>query len=336
MVVQQKIKSYSYYALPLCVLFMEEKYHPWIYKEFIQIKSARKRNRYGDHLDYILRKQENVPFTHMYEEVMDIQFFPLQMISKQQNPIAWIQEYLANGYYVHLYMDEFYIKKKAVYQRTHLIHPSLLYGFDEVNQTFLAVGFINNRNLESFTVHFSEIDHALHYMFRKPAEYNYIGMYVYRVKPVSGEYSFTMDELLRILADYLNPKASDGDFVYGHHVYSVVIDNLKKSFIPRLYIKYNTIHFLSEHKNTFLKALQYVLPENESQLKQNFLKVVEVFDKLRYIYLTYNLRTNIKNFRRFTSSKYVGQLQDKIRFAAEIEKQVLTEIFQILHDKYKG
>jgi hypothetical protein len=142
-VVQQEIKSYTQYALPLCVVFTEEKYHPWIYKEFIQIKSARKLYQHGDHLDYVLRKEEDLSFQHMYEEVMEIYFTPASELRGNKKRLSLFRESITSGYYIHLYMDEFYIKKKPYYQKSHFVHPSLLYGFDEKKDAFLAIGFID-------------------------------------------------------------------------------------------------------------------------------------------------------------------------------------------------
>lgn len=333
-VVQQDIKSYNQYALPLCVAFTERNFFPWIYKQFIQIKSAKIIYSNSDHLDYCLRENETVTYDSLYKEIMDIKFFSINSINKISDITDFIRKSILNGNYILLWMDDYFIKVKNAYNSYHLIHPSLIYGVDGDEKIFAAVGFTKKEHFESFTIDFDEIIKAVNKMCEKNDYKNFTGMYQLKLKQNHSAGIFTRVEFLKIVHDYLHPYKLDPDFVYGYDVYSVVLQNLINPLVPQVYIKYNTIHLLYEHKKTFYKALQYNLTgnsnKNNSLMLEEYLKVINAFEELRFLYIKSKLTEESKDFGKITSKQNADKLYNKIISASETEKQIVLEIYDKL------
>lgn len=324
---QQNIKSYTWYALPLCIVFSEKKYYPWIYKNFIQVKSSRNLPENGDHLAYC--------FDRNYDEVFEISHVDYPEVS---DLLPFLENHLLTHQYLHCELDEYYVEMKASYKRRHFIHPSLLYGYDRSDQVFHAIGFISG-NFKKFPIPYSNVIDAVKkgIVVNDPFSHAEFKVSMYTLKPINEIYPFPLIEFRNILEHYLFPSEGNEHEVYGFDIYRVVLSNLNVPFKPDFYMKYNTIHFLAEHKKTFQDALNYVLTihniKNDFlELYQEYAEVAELFERIRMLHLKLALSDG-NGFRRIVVKSSADRLIEKISAASDTEKIVLSKILEKLEHR---
>lgn len=289
--VQQEIKSYTQFALPLCVVFTEKNYHPWILKNFMEIKSAKTVSKNGNHFQYAINNIDGNDLTKIdYDAVLDVNE---NSWSEIPNHVDFIRQQLTSGRYVHHQLDEFYIKNKTAYQKVNFLHPSLIYGFCDHNKEFYAVGF-TALNFKEFTISYDEMTLATNASEQKNMEmtknsHKNRTSYSYQLKPSFGKYAFSLIDLKENLNNYLSAPEIDG-WIYGLGGYELVLKNLIDPYVPGNYLKYNTTHFLWEHKRMFNLALNYIFFQHQLQNKFNDLqadhkKIVGLVERVRLMHM---------------------------------------------------
>ena len=293
--VQQEIKSYTQFALPMCVVFTERKFHPWILKNFMEIKSSQSISTNGNHFQYAINRMDGNNLKEIeYESVLDIS---ANIWSDIDDHIEFVKGELQRGCYVQHQLDEFYLKAKAAYKKSHFLHPSLIYGFCDVRREFYAVGF-SGISFKEFIISYDEMNAATLDLDSNLVANSHKKQdsYSYKLKQQNNTYDFTIFDLNQNLERYFSaPKIND--WLYGLGGYQLVLDNLINPYTPECYLKYNTTHFLCEHKKIFNLALGYVFSKNSIRHKLDSLhveyqKIVSIFENIRWMHMDFMVKDN--------------------------------------------
>jgi hypothetical protein len=289
--IQQEVKCYTQFALPLCVIFTEKNYHPWILKNFMEIKSAKKISKNGNHLQYAIDNAEDNNLLQVdYADTLDIVSVSW---AEMGNQVEFVKSRLDDGFYVHHQLDEFYLREKPAYNKQHYLHPSLIYGYSDEVHEFYAIGFIGAA-FKAYIIKFEELAmSAAEYDFSEQSvdsnSHKRRNSYCYKLKPVSQIYRFDMLSFQENLKKYLLSPEIDG-WVYGLGGYGLVLNNLLEPYKPNCYLKYNTTHLLCEHKKIFLLAFEYICSTSFvlnkfSGLICEYKEVVRKFESIRLMHM---------------------------------------------------
>lgn len=333
--VQQEIKSYTQFALPMCVVFTEKKFHPWILKNFMEIKSSKTISENGNHFQYAINNTDGNDLTKMaYGEVLDVTENRWDDIVDH---VGFIRSELKNGFYVHHQLDEFQLAAKGAYKKNHFLHPSLIYGFCDGKREFYAVGFAG-ANFKEFVITYDEMSLAtldfdkelLADSHRKQTSYSY------RLKTAGSIYDFSLTDLRGNLERYISSPDING-WIYGLGGYQLVLDNLVNPYESGCYLKYNTTHFLCEHKKIFNLALDYIFSKGEIKCEigkvfNEHKKIVSTFDKIRLMHMDFVVKGNHGVF--VSTQDSARKMHSVIKEAYEMElrffgKLELFNFFQI-------
>ena len=325
------VKSYTQYALPLCVVCTEENAIPWVLKNFTQIKSYAISSDSGNHMKYGLEDGFNHSVSGVdYSEVLEVELIELANIP---DFISFAESSVRKGIYLHVSMDEFYLPPKVMYQQHHHIHPSLIFGVDEPGKRFNVAGFI--KLFEIFELRFDDCLRAINEAIivdreSNPLSHVQLSLYTYKPKKLSEVYPFSLAELRSIIEAHLHG-GKEAHWIRGIHTYDIVLAYLEEPFHNGNFIKYNTVHLLSEHKHMLGFALRHVLrtdvaSKEVSVLLNNYSQVVKLFDRVKYVFIE-NAAKN--QTWPFIDDKNAAELIKKhLQSAVELEKKVLSDFLE--------
>lgn len=332
--VQQEVKSYAIYALPLCVVYSETKFYPWVLKNFLLPISTLKPSDSGDYMSYHIREHDKHRFPG-FVDYSDVLISERIEYSDIDEIIPFVEEKLKDGYYLHCGMDDFYVPAKRSYKKTHDLRPSLIYGYNEKAEKLYAAGFIDV--FREFAISFTDFEAATKKTNVKNEAENSLshkglGVFAYKPKIITFDYHFRLSDFIELLDQYLN-KSPVGSWVFGVGVYNIIFECLSNPHKQNLYIKYNTIHFLAEHKIIFKNAIGYILKINSLESYLNALamqydNVVKLFERIRLLHMELALKD--ESWPYISTKDSADKLYVNIKEAVTLEKAVVSQLYAAL------
>jgi hypothetical protein len=183
---------------------------------------------------------------------------------------------LRSGSYIEAFLDEYYIRAKSAYARTHFPHHNLIYGFSLDKKIFFCQGFINNGSFAQFQITFEEFEHGLR---------DDLGLYVYNSLPahdVAGKLIFSPTHAANYLTDFIESKNSFANFqhsngIFGAAAYSVAVEQVESNAID-----IRSWQIFYEHKLKLVALCRYLKSEyalivepisDMQQLADDFLEI---------------------------------------------------------------
>jgi hypothetical protein len=332
---QNEFTSYLHYILPLSVVLMDERLVPWFYEHFINIFTCMgpfKLLRF-DFLEYeFIRNQFLTSIQFNYDLLSDV-----------PEIIPFLLDKINRGYYVIIYLDEYYLPEKDSYHKKHLMRTSLIYGYHDSDRRLLAVGFNQQQILGKITFDYDQFLEAYEngkVRFPEIAPWaEKDALELLRFKNHATEYPFDLTRFLRRLDDYLAARGDnsviyhyelpDKNVTYGAAVYDEVVRQLQKISIHQFTLDYVPFHFLAEHKKGIYNRLRYVgaryqVPGDLLTMIDEYYPIVEQFEAIRIKCLELNYTTDLS--RVFKLTKVVKELIEQITSAQAKERPLLAEI----------
>jgi hypothetical protein len=154
----------------LCAIMSDEKYLPWFVERFININISREFL-----IDYFIPGEFN-PFS-FYDEVLEF-----EEIKSKENIIEGIIEAISSNGYVLLLCDEYHISGTPSYQKNHLLHEMLIFGYDlSTKEADFVFTNVNGKIWGTFTIGFDNLVEAfksgLEVINNKPEDWKWICIY---------------------------------------------------------------------------------------------------------------------------------------------------------------
>ncbi len=292
-IVQREITTYLHRSLPLCAILTYDKYMPWYYSNFIQIFSFMDRTG-GLFIDYIEPCRCAVEVMH----IVNLAYHLLKQ--HKENIIDFVVEKINLGYNLIMFVDEYYLPNKWAYRKTHFVHSSMIYGYDNEKKQFMAIGFDQNMMFGKIVFDYNDFEDAyesgkIHYKETAPwCELSAIQLI--RQNNFDEEYPYSNERFLMELEEYLFSKGDtrrlysfmykDNNAVFGIGVYDAAIQNLENLYSGKATIDYRAMHFIWEHKKGIYDRIGYSISRNKLsgeiiELHKEYLKVVDLSNNIR-------------------------------------------------------
>ena len=319
--------SYLLTALPEMVLQLNPKLTPWLYENFINIYS----DPYGHLLYSGISFQSSLatssPFIHydLPESVRHPEHFNVIEFCKRQ--------ITTKNNYIYIFLDESQLPGMDNYGKRHYIHDSLIYGYEESEDCFLAVAQVGHHRIK---VKYASQD------FKKAYEntfvYSEIGTRLLCFKlsnSLPKVYTFSLDTFLQNLGNYINgdQEITDNYFcgisservIFGEKANHYFLDCIdRESVLP--FVHYRSVHFITEHRKGLLERFKYVdknydFSENLSPLLEQYTSVVNEYDGIRMLALKCHITYKPSDMQR---------LIYRLITTLEREHSMLINIFHVL------
>ncbi|QMV43961.1 hypothetical protein [Cohnella cholangitidis] len=262
------ICGYASHAKALAILSVDDDYLPWYYSNYIQTCCKKDfSTEAGVPFDFFIAVKKDYNY-YLNNPWLFSQVIRRELLSwlSGDDLIRFIVQCIDNGFYVDLFMNEFYVPNRAPYRERDYYHDNLIFGYDADNESFDLFGF-NGRFFATSVLSYEEFLAA----YRScPIEKFYKSFYLYHVEKIRGgspdeTYQFDAGFVVQSLRDYVrstnssvhfayfnNPTAS---FAYGLDCYASLHANLREE--PHRY-DLRPLQILYEHKSAMVERCKYL------------------------------------------------------------------------------
>ena len=320
------LSGYSFYGGLFSILPNSENIMPWVYSNFIQLK-------------YLL--ENDLVFFDRYRSLLDgCPFISHYILTKsdleengEQSLVDVIKNKIDYGAYCFIYIDRFYIPfHKMWYQKGHLTHEMLIYGYDDQKQEFLCSDNGDNGMYGHFTCTFAEVLDG--YWKNENDDPYYFSMhYIQNIIIPEEPYMFNYAQAKSSFNNYLYSKTMLNESeecipsIFGFKVHNLVLEN-QKSLIDKYgdnyYFNLRQIYLIVDHKELMKNRVVYLM-------ERGYLPNEE-FDK-KYDYLCVKYKLLLSKCIKYNITKNKGILDKHFKLFQELieyERNVLEDIIKKL------
>jgi hypothetical protein len=308
------VKGYLHHAYHLSVAQEHPSFIEWFNSNYIQLRYYPKNNWLNFY------KMDQYP-------LLDVQIVKNEFLRVNQiDIIDFTVNSIKQGYYVWLYIDEYYDPNRESYNKKNQVHENLLYGYNQDYSCFYTAGF-DQKQIYSFSeIRFSDFLKA----------YNVVPDH-FPVKMLklneNFTYHFNLQYVKEILTDYIYSKNtserngmlenSTSDCFYGIDSYKylkIYFENVLKDEIPS---DIRLLHILLEHKDCMLSRIKY-LSDNKylmdaDPIIDSYREIQKKVLTLRNLQLMYDMKGN---------KKYLYRLINYIDEIAIEEPNILIQLLE--------
>ena len=275
--------------------------------------------------------------------------FDKSILNISENGLHEFVQYSINqGYYLHLYLDEYYLPCRPFYHSTHFTHCNLIYGYDCENENYHVAGFNNKMNFALSTISFTQFAGSFG---AENTDLNNVRAYknfLFKKKKIT-RYDFEMSKTIDILNDYLlsrncsekpglyydldsdlrftylNIAAHLKDQVFGLGVYDCLINYLDSRMSREIDIR--AFHCLWEHKKCMLLRIMYL--GSRGYLK-DYYPVYNEYEEIT------NIALHVRNLAlKYSITENVNTIKRVINMLKEIHERELSLIPNLLEELRK-
>lgn len=344
--IQTDVTTYLHHALPLCVVNANKKLLPWFYEHFTQIYSITNENGYlyADYLE---------PWG-AYRYVTDQVCVGYEFLTGITNMLEFVIRKVNAGYCLVMHLDEYYIPDKFSYRKSHFVHQSLVYGYDNTKKIIKAIGFNSYHMFSEYTIDYDtfiksyEKSKSCYKEFAPWAETS--ALEIIKPKEFSTEYAFDINIFIKNLHDYLYSKGSESisyiiglkdqlvkgaDIKYGISVNDDILEHLKNLANGKYTMDYRSMHLIAEQKKALYTRLSFVsqrydFKDDLTDLIDKYKKIVEKANSLRVKFFEMTFTGDDDFYNPIPDRYIVEQIISSFELLKEEEKELLESIYKQL------
>lgn len=271
---------------------------------------------YISQIHYSLRLGADMNFyplmNHPLCPCIDYMRISCEMIKRKWDSIVeFLIEQIQEQYYVHIYLDWYYIDKSKAYKKMHFLHPTLVYGYNNEKKIFYTADFYVN---DKFT--FSQISYAAvkrAYISNNKVDVPFINERYFASLDVilfrnrsNFVYALDMDILKEAFVNYLesvnlSKRMNYHDYeyfktaVFGINAIKGVYDSLDNELEQ---VNYKLFTVPSERTNLMVQRLKYLKEHKNIKISEDMIsqfgEINELYKRLIYLAVKYNLKGDRK------------------------------------------
>lgn len=272
------ITSYPEIANPFSILWChKEKTMPWIADRFVQLMMA--------------KDDEDVWNTHFYDAYHPSFYMPLafcpfispcridrKMIdSSYRNFCEFLETAINNNKYVDIMLDWYYISESSLYLKEHLVHDTMINGYDSDKKIFYVSDFYKY-HYQRAILSYDEILNS--YTSDCVSIWGQEAMSAHLYEYIDIDYELNLDLLKLTLNDYLTGDDNlrglkyyvdvffrARELTFGVNCYDLLVEDLNN----HSYCNMKAFHTLYDHKRLMKHRIEYLYSIGFISNKQQFL-----------------------------------------------------------------
>lgn len=336
---RKDITIFSKELLHMQLPFFNELYYPWFYSHFINIY-------------YCPDGFMNYPDERHFSDIIDIKNIGFEVFPEMNSKESFLYS-IQKGFYIHIWLDNFWISNSEYYKNYHDIHPVLVYGYNIDTNTYKCARFDTQKSLECVEILMDELHDAIEsakLYFYAPTEEPFR---MIKLKRFELKFQNSYGRFLSELRDYRNGVGSreysyfvhntvmsPGKEFFGLSVTQCFIDGLKHPGLYNLF-DYRMLHLIVENKRLILNAMKYhnssgiEIPDLVDYITQ-YEKLVQEYEHVRLLYIKQSFVEN--NHHNFyippQDKKVVERIINNMKRLLSDEEYILDNYIPIAEKKY--
>lgn len=284
--VQKDLRTYLTYALPLCAILCDDRLYHWFYQHFVQLYTLTDEN--GNlWVDYL----EDRDF---YKDVAEYRIYDYSSLSHLESIMEFVVDKINEGYYVIIFIDEYYLPGKSNYQINHYVHQLMIYAYDNQNQKLKTIAFDRNQEFISTEYEYAQFIQAYE---EGKKYYESSGIWVrnetveiIRPREITNIYPFNLELFLKELKTYLlgqgeyskirpnNLETNGTKASFNFCVHDELIIHLNNLIDGKDTMDYRYVHLLFEHKLIMYDRLKYIF--SNFKTKDELVSLLEEYSRI--------------------------------------------------------
>lgn len=342
--VQKDLTTYMNYSLPLCAILADDGLYPWFYQHFVQLYTSTDEmgNLWADYLE----KRD------FYKDIAENFIYDCKSLSDEKDILGFIINKINSGYYVIMFVDEYYLPRKSSYMSNHFMHQLMIYGYNNDTSIFKTIGFDEKKEFRNDDYTYEQIQQAYelgkNYYESSPVWVLNETVEIIRLKDITNSYKFDMGLFLNELNTYLsgqgeyskirpnNLKTNGTRASFNFKIFDELDFHLNNLIKGKCTMDYRFMHLLFEHKSIMHKRLEYIASSYKSSdrlvsLLQEYKEgVVRRTLVARNLFFKQTIMKENDSSDAYYDIKILLSLIDIVRLAKEQEKKILTSIYNEL------
>lgn len=262
-----------------------------------------------------------------------------EMIKKKwSDVVGFIVDAIDTGHYVYMEVDEYYIREYDNYNKKHLSHTILIYGYNEISKEFFVADFFKNRKYYFAKATFEEVKKGYDnapttflqgiFLFHKRDEYSF--SYEYNVMALIKnleDFIYARNTKLRnMVINYPHIMPHKEESVFGIDAINVIYENLIKTRV----VSNTHLWVIKEHirvlKMIVLELSELCLVKDASIL----LFLICDIEKKSQIIINLCIKQQITN-----ASTIISRIQELLEEIREGEKSIVYQLLKIIRKEEK-
>lgn len=264
---------------------------------------------------------------------------PKELIDQKWSSVPeFLMDSIDRGYYVFLYLDQFYIPGSAAFQRFHLVHDNFVFGYNRQDGLLEIADFFQYTKYSTCKASFAQVEEAYRYGDLQPASDQLQGVIL--VKPAAYEhFAFNLQVMKDLLEDFLmsanrGKSYTDGYrldlgdrqdlFAYGLEVYGLLEQRFGMLLSQNQPLDIRSLHVLIDHKTLMLERIRYLeergLLRSGAPVRQQFRDIGEQLIILRNLAIKDAYSGRMKEGARIVKAIPGIRMKEKLALEALLDQ----------------
>lgn len=282
------IKGYPDYAYALSVVMNKPENEAWLYCNYLQLYflpsdvASSMRYYYTD---------TNNRLWNTRNPLLDYQLVLRDMLKKYNiDIIDFIIDSIDSGFYLYLYLDEYFIENRIAYKKERYPHTTFFYGYDTEKEVLYSFGYDSSRHLSYETLSFDVVRKA--YEELQEGKYHDDNLiYLFCYNETGSPYHFDINSVIRQLTEFVDSVESSyhydncfnrrEEMFFGMEALEKFKEYLCKANELETFQYYKNFFMLWEYVDLMNKRIDYMIKEG---YLQESTKSKEIFQQLEMKY----------------------------------------------------
>lgn len=319
------ITGYHYRAMPLSIIGTHDACFSWILQNFIQLRCHKNIIDQQAVLDFADPDGLHFPTPWLDIQRIERAFFDHYLPDLKQFVIHCLQ----NGYYVHLYLDEFFVPDRSPFGIYHVPHDILIAGYDDESASFEVAGFDEQGRYKQTRLAYQQFYDATANASRFAESQN--PLLLLQLNPAAHS-DFSLAKIIRWLTAYLHAEdccnhytmvASDNAFAYGLDVYEALCTYLQCAPEQHIQLETRPFQILLERNQLMQRRLFYLQEHNYLDDAQRYIQVYKELEKS-----SQTVRNGMIKYQLTGMERPLQRMQDQLLAMQTKERAIMQELLQ--------
>lgn len=307
------ITSYAHVAYPLSVLYTDEDSLRWVYSNYVQLFMW----EYDDkvEVDYYTPNVEE----HYVPCLAGSQRMTRNTVLRFSRSFEdFVRGCIDDGYYVWVFLDDYFIPGTVAYQNRTNPHAILIHGYNDASRMFNVTGYFANQHYGGTLVSYDDIEQGFNE--NKSTDFHYPN-FIRMLKLngyFKGLYDFKVPWVMEQLKEFLVSTPSSWrmkafeerknfPIVWGMNIYDRLQHQIRRHINKEIIVDHRPSYVIWEHKKMMNKRLSYMKERGD------FVFSEEVFEQYRQIeQLSLVIRNLHLKYLMSYDNRFLEQLIDRL------------------------